>query len=84
MVISHEVDAVYDNGTFIPVTPIAIPEGTQVHLRVEEKTAHEPAAKMMTQAELKEFVQMMAALPLEGPDDGFSGADHDKLLYGQP
>jgi predicted DNA-binding antitoxin AbrB/MazE fold protein len=81
---SHEVDAVYNNGTFVPVTPIAIPEGTQVRLRVEEKQSLEPASKMMTQAEFKEFLQMMAALPLEGPDDGFSGADHDKILYGQP
>jgi hypothetical protein len=25
----------------------------------------------------------LAALPLESPDDGFSGADHDDVLYGK-
>lgn len=28
------------------------------------------------------FIKEMDALPLEGPDDGFSGTDHDKVLYG--
>jgi predicted DNA-binding antitoxin AbrB/MazE fold protein len=107
---SREVDAVYNNGAFIPVTPIAIPEGAQVHLRVEERGV-EPASKLMTQAEFQnllqmmadlpleespksskmmtneqksEFLRMMIELPIESPNDGFSVADHDKLLYGQP
>jgi predicted DNA-binding antitoxin AbrB/MazE fold protein len=80
---SDEIDAVYSNGAFVPVIPIAIPEGTHVHLHVEEKTEKEPASKMMTQAEFREFFRNLAELPLEGPDDGFSGADHDKILYSQ-
>jgi predicted DNA-binding antitoxin AbrB/MazE fold protein len=81
---SHEVDAVYNNGAFVPVTPMAIREGTHVHLRVEEKASASGPSKLMSQTEFKEFLQRMADLPLEGPDDGFSGADHDKVLYGEP
>ena len=81
---SHEIDAVYNNGAFVPVTPVAIPEGTQVHLRVEEKTVTESPSKMMTPEEKSAFLRMMIELPIESPNDGFSGADHDKLLYGEP
>jgi hypothetical protein len=38
----------------------------------------------MSRAEMDEFLSRDAELPVESPDDGFSGADHDKLLYGQP
>lgn len=86
---SYEIDAIYNNGAFVPIDPIAIREGAHVHLRVDEKpestnSPSENSSKMMTQAEFKEFLRKMAELPLEGPDDGFSGADHDKLLYGTP
>jgi hypothetical protein len=38
---------------------------------------------MMTNEQKSEFLRMMIELPIESPNDGFSGADHDKLLYGQ-
>jgi len=31
-----------------------------------------------------EAIDRIAALPLEGPQEPFSGADHDKVLYGAP
>lgn len=33
----HNVEAIYDQGVFRPVQPLALPEGTRVHLRVEEE-----------------------------------------------
>jgi hypothetical protein len=33
---------------------------------------------------LLEAIDRIAALPLEGPQEPFSGADHDKVLYGAP
>ncbi len=36
------------------------------------------------QAAIVEFLARMEALPDEGPNDGFSGRDHDKILYGAP
>jgi putative addiction module CopG family antidote len=35
-------------------------------------------------AALRELVRECESLPIEGPDDGFSVRDHDKLLYGEP
>jgi predicted DNA-binding antitoxin AbrB/MazE fold protein len=81
---TYEIEAIYNNGAFVPVVPLAIPEGVRVHLRVDEQTSTDAPGKMMSRAELDEFLKMMAELPIESPNDGFSGADHDKLLYGQP
>lgn len=30
---------------------------------------------------LMRLIEEMRAMPCEGPDDGFSGADHDEVLY---
>lgn len=112
---TYDVEAIYDAGVFRPLVPITIPNGSRVHLRVEEEVvevvendaeaeARRRAAmdeflrlpkelplegspnssKMMTKEQKSEFLRMMIELPIESPDDGFSGADHDKLLYGQP
>lgn len=37
--------------------------------------------KARRRAELDELRRVMAELPIESPDDGFSGTDHDQLLY---
>jgi predicted DNA-binding antitoxin AbrB/MazE fold protein len=80
---AYEIDAIYSKGAFVPVTPIAIPEGAKVHLHVEEPSVAETTTnKMMSRAEMNEFLRLARELPIESPDDGFSGADHDKLLYG--
>ena len=45
----------------------------------------EAANEVMSEAEHRRILEIMdriAALPLEGPDEPFSGADHDKYLYG--
>lgn len=31
--------------------------------------------------QLMQFLDEINSLPVEGPDDGFSGADHDEVLY---
>jgi hypothetical protein len=33
---------------------------------------------------LLEAIDRIAALPMEGSQEPFSGADHDKVLYGKP
>jgi predicted DNA-binding antitoxin AbrB/MazE fold protein len=88
---SHDIDAIYDDGVFRPVEPLAIPNGERVHLRVVDKKGENGAAASAMpdeiarwRASIDEFRKVMAELPIESPDDGFSGADHDKLLYGKP
>jgi predicted DNA-binding antitoxin AbrB/MazE fold protein len=34
----RRVDAIYTQGAFRPVEPVALPEGTRVHLSVEDET----------------------------------------------
>jgi predicted DNA-binding antitoxin AbrB/MazE fold protein len=81
---TYEIDAIYNNGAFVPVVPLSIPDGVRVHLRIDETTSPSETAKVISRAELDEFLRLAAELPIESPDDGFSGADHDRLLYGEP
>jgi len=64
---------------------VTIPDGLRVHLHVEgQNVPDDTGAKARRRAALDEFLRLAAELPLESPDDGFSGADHDRLLYGEP
>ena len=46
------------------------------------KSATMPFSPERQQNEARKLIAKMEALPPEGPDDGFSGRDHDKVLYG--
>jgi predicted DNA-binding antitoxin AbrB/MazE fold protein len=70
------VDAVYEHGTFRPAGPVALQEGARVLLTIES------AATLQSPQRLIAALAEIAAMPAQSPDDGFSGADHDKLLYG--
>jgi predicted DNA-binding antitoxin AbrB/MazE fold protein len=35
----RRIDAIFTQGTFRPLEPLALPEGTRVHLSVEEETS---------------------------------------------
>lgn len=41
----RHVDAIFSQGTFRPVEPLALPDGTRVHLSVEEQTDAGPARR---------------------------------------
>ena len=47
----RHVDAIFSKGAFRPLEPLALPEGTRVHLSIEEQTSAKPvpsAAKIRT------------------------------------
>jgi predicted DNA-binding antitoxin AbrB/MazE fold protein len=45
----RQIDAIFSQGAFRPLEPVAIPEGTRVHLNVEEEPSPwPPAAKIHT------------------------------------
>jgi predicted DNA-binding antitoxin AbrB/MazE fold protein len=73
---SDRVEAIYEGGVFRPTEPVALQEGSRVRLQFEQAPP-QPDAKP-----LGDLLDMIASLPPEGPNDGFSGADHDKILYG--
>ncbi len=72
---SKPISAVYENGTLILEESLPISEGSKVEIFVvskETKQKRTPA----------EILAKLAALPIEGKTDKFSGRDHDKVLYG--
>jgi predicted DNA-binding antitoxin AbrB/MazE fold protein len=75
---TRKIQAVYEGGVFKPREPVPLEDGAAVELTVRCDPPFVPADA----ATVLRFIEEMAALPLEGPDDGFSGADHDKILYG--
>jgi len=84
---NRTISAIFDAGVFRPLKPVELAEGTPVVVQVPETTPPvelSPAELAQQQAAIAEFLAKMESLPDEGPDDGFSGRDHDKILYGAP
>ena len=72
---TKQVEAVYEQGRLRPLEPLELPEGTR--LRIVVMTSEETNA----QGSSAEALAEIAALPLEGASDHFSGRDHDSVLY---
>ena len=88
---THDIDAVFDGGVFRPIEPVVLPDGTRVHVRLEAENGaekyqppHSAGQSQTSPTELADFRRVMAELPIESANDGFSGTDHDQILYGQP
>jgi predicted DNA-binding antitoxin AbrB/MazE fold protein len=67
-----KVHAIYRNGVFLPSTPPPVADGAEVELIVTSGSESNSLADALDE---------IAHLPVEGPQDGFSGADHDRILY---
>lgn len=88
---SQEIQIFFDNGVFRPVDPTIVPEegasfvlvsGSQTP-RLEEAPGEEESELRRQRETLQEFFALAESLPLEVADDSFSGADHDRILYGE-
>lgn len=73
------------NGVIVVEDGLTLPEGAEVTVVVR---AAPEATKNVTPEErrrrLIDAFQRIASLPIEGSTEPFSGADHDKVLYGNP
>ena len=79
-----EISGHYQNGVVIPDSGISLPDGTKVIISVCATDAR-PKRDKMTDEELRRYREALAridAVPDENPGDTFSGADHDRALYG--
>ncbi len=77
------IHAIYEHGVFRPLDPVALPEHERVSLTVARANdSGEDTLKDQRAAALRAALEEAARMPLEGPNDGFSGADHDQILYG--
>lgn len=74
---SQTISAVYENGTLILEKPLAVSEGVKVEIII---LSPKDNIQKKTSAEI---LSELAALPIEGKTDEFSGSDHDKILYGE-
>jgi predicted DNA-binding antitoxin AbrB/MazE fold protein len=84
---SQTITAVFAAGVFRPLEPVDLAEGTQVEVQVPPPAllAELPPAELASQQiAIDKFLAKMESLPGEGRDDGFSGRDHDQILYGAP
>jgi predicted DNA-binding antitoxin AbrB/MazE fold protein len=80
---SQEIRAVYENGLFRPLEPVSLAEHDVVSLVVGPAVVNTPSSTEHDHPyrTLREALDEAARLPLESPDDGFSGADHGRILY---
>ena len=70
----RQVDAVFSQGVFRPLEPLALPEGTRVHLSVQEQTSASPAPpaprirtpKLAHQEDVADFVMEVREADNEG------------------
>jgi predicted DNA-binding antitoxin AbrB/MazE fold protein len=69
------VQAIFEKGVFRPVEPVRIDEGARVEITIEERTP------VPSNPSINDSLDEIAKLPIEGENDGFSGADHDHVLY---
>ena len=72
---TKEIEAIYEHGVIRPLQPLELPEGARLDLIV---ITHEENKKNGNAAEI---LAEIAALPLEGSNDDFSGREHDSILY---
>ena len=69
--------AVYKKGVLRLKEPISLRDGAEVDVIViTDQPASAPEG-------LAAALAAIAALPLESDDQGFSGQDHDEVLYGE-
>jgi predicted DNA-binding antitoxin AbrB/MazE fold protein len=69
------MEAIYANGRLQLARPVDIPDGTTVDVIVIAPGEQVPAT------EAASVLQRIASLPTEPGTEGFSGEDHDLVLY---
>ena len=71
---SRQIRAIYENGVIRLLEAVALDEGEtlDVVLLSRRNEARPDAARILAD---------IARLPLEGAQDEFSGAEHDRVLY---
>lgn len=80
-----EIQGHYQNGLIVPNDGTSLPDGTEVTITVPSPSP--TASNKMTAEDRQRYVSALAridAVPNECPGDAFSGADHDRILYGSP
>lgn len=86
---SYYITAIYDDGLLKPLEPLVLPDQARVRLRVEideraQSTAVASSAEAVAQRQaMLELDAEIDDLPDLSPEDGFTSAEHDRILYGE-
>ena len=78
-----EIQGHFHDGMIVPQDPLSLPEGTEVTIIVPISESH--ITSQMSADERNRYRAALARLDAvanENPGDRFSGADHDRELYG--
>ena len=81
---TQHIDAIYEHGILKPLEPLNLTENQRVRVSVSTEVALDADIVARQRQAMEELDAIMDTLPDNSPDDGFSAADHDKLLYGDP
>jgi predicted DNA-binding antitoxin AbrB/MazE fold protein len=81
---TYHIDAIYEGGVLKPLEPLILPDQARVKITVESTETQTAESEVLVnqKAALAQALDAVEQLPLEGPNDGFSGRDHDLVLYG--
>lgn len=80
---SQQFHAIYENGVFRPLTPVSLPEQTEVRVVVDVSKPVDSEAKAESQRlARKKLFAALDQLPQHRNNDGWSAKDHDEILYG--
>ena len=72
------IQATYEHGVLKPKAPLELKEGETVEIVALRVV---PTDAPVNGDSVADALLEIAALPVEGSDDGFSGTDHDSILY---
>lgn len=78
-----EVQGYFLNGMVVPHNGLSLPDGTEVTITVRDEV-HNASAPMSEddRERYRGALSRIDAVANENPGDTFSGADHDRILYG--
>lgn len=71
---SHTIPAIFENGVFRPLQKVELDNGEAVEVILLDRTDKTPKRS-------REILTDIANLPMEGDTNGFSGENHDQILY---
>jgi len=77
-------DAVYENGVLRPLEPVNLLQHQRVRVSVTTELPNVADVARSQRQFMDELDAALESVPDCSQDDGFTAADHDKLLYGRP
>jgi len=80
----QQFHAIYEDGVLRPLEPLVLNEHQQVWVSVSSLSPDTGDKASAQRRAMEELDVALASLPDRSPSDGFTAADHDKILYGKP